>query len=160
MRAPTNGILEQVQISNLRAVPHFAATLADRAWNAWWTDKIPLSEYRTWVDACLPGDGVPMALVAHDSDHYLGSAKLIPSDLDSRPQYTPWIAAVWVDPEHRRQGIATRLLQAAAAAVQQAGFASVYLCASAANTDFYLARNFRQIETDVEHLNIFVLDTR
>ncbi len=146
-------------ISNLRAVPHFAATLADRAWNAWWTDKIPLAEYRGWVDACLDGDNVPLALVAHDGDRYFGSVKLIASDLDSRPQYTPWIAALWVDPGYRRQGTATRLINEAAASAKEAGFASVYLCASAANTPFYLARNFRQIEADVEQLNIFVRDT-
>jgi ribosomal protein S18 acetylase RimI-like enzyme len=148
--------MSELHISNLRTVPHFAETLADRAWNAWWTDKIPLSEYRSWVDACLVGDGVPMALVAHDGDRYLGSVKLIASDLDSRPQYTPWIAALWVDPEYRRQGTATRLINAAASSAQQAGFTSVYLCANTANTPFYLARNFRQIEADVEQLNIFV----
>ncbi len=145
-------------ISDLRAVPHFAATLADRAWNAWWTDKISLAEYRSWVDACLVDEGVPMALVAHDGERYLGSVKLIASDLDSRPQYTPWIAALWVDPENRCQGVATRLLHEAAASAKRAGFASAYLCASAENTPFYLARNFRQIETDVEQLNIFVLE--
>ncbi|MGH0361433.1 GNAT family N-acetyltransferase [Sinorhizobium meliloti] len=38
---------------------------------------------------------------------------LIENDLDDRPQYTPWIAALWVEPDMRRRGIAAKLMEAA-----------------------------------------------
>ncbi|WP_318854340.1 GNAT family N-acetyltransferase (plasmid) [Sinorhizobium meliloti] len=38
---------------------------------------------------------------------------MIENDLDDRPQYTPWIAALWVEPDMRRRGIAAKLMEAA-----------------------------------------------
>ena len=40
---------------------------------------------------------LPMAVVAHSDHGYLGSAFLIHSDMEERPQYSPWVAAVWVE---------------------------------------------------------------
>ncbi|MEJ7011468.1 GNAT family N-acetyltransferase [Sinorhizobium meliloti] len=36
---------------------------------------------------------------------------MIENDLDDRPQYTPWIAALWVEPDMRRRGIAAKLME-------------------------------------------------
>ena len=39
---------------------------------------------------------------------------VVADDMDGvRPAMSPWIATLWVDPRHRRRGIATRLLQEA-----------------------------------------------
>lgn len=145
-------------ISDLRDRPGFADTIADRAWHAWWTESgVPLADYRAHLDPMMEGDGVPFALVAHEGDAYVGSVLVIENDLEARPQYAPWIAALWVEPEQRRQGVAVQLIDAARAEAARLGWQACYLCATPDNSPYYLARGFRQLEADVAGLNVFVI---
>ena len=147
-------------ISNLAHVPQFADTVADRGWHAWWQhDGVSLEFYRTGLEPMLKGEGIPAGFVAHRGEAYLGSALLIENDLEARPSLSPWIAALWVDPEHRRQGIANDLMTAARAAAATVGQQTVYLCGEKKVTPYYLARGWRQIETDVGGLNVFKMAT-
>ncbi|WP_234827476.1 GNAT family N-acetyltransferase [Sinorhizobium meliloti] len=70
---------------------------------------------------------------------------MIENDLDDRPQYTPWIAALWVEPDMRRRGIAAKLMEAARKEASARGHAFCYLCATPDNSPYYLARGFKQI---------------
>jgi GNAT superfamily N-acetyltransferase len=147
-------------ISNLRDVPRYVDTVASRGWHAWWTDSpVPLAEYRNWVQACIESTGVPACFVAYSGEQYLGSVKLIASDLEARPQYTPWIAALWVDEAFRRQGIAARLIDAARAEAGLCGHKTAYLCATPENSPYYLARGWKLLEEAVSGLNIFTIPT-
>lgn len=143
-------------IHDLRELPDFVDRVAERGWSAWWTDSgVSLAEYRAQFEPMLSGDGLPLALVAHDGDRYAGSVLLIEDDLSARPQYAPWIAALWVEPEDRRQGLAARLIAAARAEAARLGDEVCYLCAEARLRDFYLKNGFRVIERDVEGLDVF-----
>ncbi|HVY16515.1 MAG TPA: GNAT family N-acetyltransferase, partial [Rhodopila sp.] len=147
-----------MQISNLRSVADFASTIADRCWHEWWKDSaISLSQYRSGIRKMTAERGIPMALVAHREEQYLGSVLLIDNDLDIRPQYSPWIAALWVEPGSRRQGIAGKLIQAARTEAKSLGHQVCYLCATETNSPYYMTRGFRLIELDVVGLNIFVI---
>lgn len=144
-----------MKISNLKDAPGFADTVADRGWNAWWTESgVPLEQYRAHLDVMIEGNGIPFCLVAHDDDVYLGSVLVIDDDLEARPDYAPWIAALWVEVSARRRGIASRLIDAARAEAIRLGNEICYLCATADKTDFYRARGFALIETDVCGLNV------
>ena len=148
-------------ISNLCAVPHFADAVADRGWAAWWTDSgVPLSDYRKHLTPMLASEASERAFVAHAGDTYLGSALLIENDLEPRPLLTPWVAALWVDADQRRRGIAARLMEAARHEAARQGKAKVYLCAVPAVSAYYVKRGWREIETDVAGLNVFESDTR
>jgi hypothetical protein len=85
-----------MQISNLRDVPHFADTIADGGWHAWWTDSgVPIADYRVHLNPMIDdGSHVPFALVAHDGQIYLGSVLVIECDLGARSHLAPWIAAL------------------------------------------------------------------
>lgn len=147
-----------MEISTLKNQPFFADTVADRGWHAWWTQSgVPLTQYRAHFDPMIEGKGVPFCLVAHEGDVYLGSVLVIEDDLDDRPQYTPWIAALWVEPEWRRQGIAAKLIAAARAEALRYGQSSCYLCATPDKSPYYLAQGFKQIEDDVSGLTVFVI---
>lgn len=149
-----------IEISNLKTCPQWADTIADRAWHAWWTETdVSLAEYRAHIDPMIDGNGVPFALVAHSHGVYLGSVFVIENDLDERPHYAPWIAALWVEPESRRQGIAAALISAARQEISALGHETCYLCASPQNSPYYLARGFRQIESDVSGLNVFSISS-
>jgi GNAT superfamily N-acetyltransferase len=143
-------------VSNLRQRPQFADTIADRGWNAWWVESgAPLPDYRAHLDPMVQGAGIPSGFVAHTGTRYLGSSLLIECDHDLRPNLTPWIAALWVEPEARRSGIARDLITAARIEAKKLGHERCYLCASPDNSPYYLNRGFEQIEADVGGLNIF-----
>jgi predicted N-acetyltransferase YhbS len=54
---------------------------------------------------------IPLSVVAHEDRELLGSASLIPHDMDTRMELTPWLAGVFVAPEHRRRGIGAALVR-------------------------------------------------
>ncbi|MBI1218329.1 MAG: GNAT family N-acetyltransferase [Rhodobacteraceae bacterium] len=143
-------------ITELRTAAAFAETVSDRIWRAWWQeDGFPLSHIADRVAASLTTTGLPLSLVAHRGGRFLGTASLIPSDLDARPQLSPWVAAVWVEPDHRNTGIGTALVQAAADLAFARGFGPVYLCATPANSGFYQRIGWTLIESGVGGLNVF-----
>ena len=147
-----------MKISALKDRPDMADVIADRCWNAWWTETpVSQAEYRAHLDPMIEGKGIPLALVAHEQGKYLGSVLLIENDHDDRPQYSPWIAALWVEPEARRKGIAAKLMEAARSEAVKFGHGVCYLCATADNSPYYIARGFSQIEADVSGLNIFTI---
>ncbi|MDW6021795.1 GNAT family N-acetyltransferase [Mesorhizobium sp. BAC0120] len=147
-------------ISNLRSVRAFAKTVADRAWYEWWTNTdVSLAEYRSGIERMVDGDddAIPSALVAHIGKQYAGSVLLIDNDLETRPQYSPWIAALWVEPEFRRQGVAGELIEAARGQAARLGHGTCYLCATPTNSPYYLARGFRLLEPGVDGLDVFAI---
>ncbi len=87
------------------------------------------------VRECMDGPDIPLSLVAHEGPDFHGCAHLIASDLDERPHYTPWIAAV-------EEGFSR-------------GFDTVYLCAEPHLAPFYEKMGWRCIEEGVAGLSVF-----
>jgi N-acetylglutamate synthase-like GNAT family acetyltransferase len=56
-------------------------------------------------------DRIPLTVVAVDDGEVLGSASLIVQDMETRMELSPWLAAVFVGPEHRRQGTGAELVR-------------------------------------------------
>ncbi|MCZ4091962.1 GNAT family N-acetyltransferase [Sinorhizobium psoraleae] len=158
MRGPvTDG---NIVISDLRAVPHFADAIADRVWRAWWKPKgFPLEHVAGLVRENLGSGPLPLAIVAHRGSTFVGTASVIASDMEERPQYTPWVAAVWVDPAFRRQGIGGTIVGHAARAAFAAGADTAYLCAVPAKSAFYQGLGWSLHEQDVgdHRLDVFTL---
>ena len=55
--------------------------------------------------------GIPLTVVAHENRELLGSASLVRNDMATRPELTPWLAGVFVAPEHRRRGVGAELVR-------------------------------------------------
>jgi GNAT superfamily N-acetyltransferase len=70
---------------------------------------------------------IPTTFIALAGEVLLGSASLVRHDLSSRPNLTPWLARVYVAPEHRRQGVGTALVSRAVAEAEQLGVEKLYL---------------------------------
>lgn len=144
------------QISDLRDHPEFAGTVADRVWQAWWREQgVALGEIDAMVSDCIDGPDMPLSLVAHDGPDFYGCAHLIASDLDERPQYTPWVAAVWVEPKARKTGLGTKLVLAAVDLGFSQGFGTIYLCAEPYLAPFYEKMGWTCIEERVAGLSVF-----
>lgn len=142
--------------SDLRAVPAFASVVADRVWRAWWKDKgLALTDLRARLDESFGTDPVPSTFVAHEGDRFLGCVALIGCDVEERPALTPWVAALWVEPEARRQGLAAALMTRATEAAFAAGHPQAYLAAELALAPYYAAGGWALLESDVDGLEIF-----
>ena len=70
---------------------------------------------------------VPSTFVYKLNGQLAGSAAIIHSDMDSRPELTPWLASVFVSPAFRRQGIGLELVRHVMAQAKQGGIATLYL---------------------------------
>jgi predicted N-acetyltransferase YhbS len=147
--------------SSLALRSDFINTVADRMWHAWWRDAgEPLSALLGHLRE-FRNDAVPLGIVAHRGDDFVGSALLIDSDLEERPHYSPWLAALWVEPEARSQGVATALADRILAEAAALAHDRVYLCAGADKDGYYAARGWEEVERDVgpHRLTVFVKPT-
>jgi GNAT superfamily N-acetyltransferase len=150
-----------LQISDLRLEPRFFDTVADRIWQAWWKPNgYPLEHIAKGLSEMMQGERIPFAIVAHEGGEFLGSALGIASDLEARPQYSPWVAAVWVEPQHRLKQIGRTLVGHAARTLFERGFARIYLCSSPKRLNFYTRQGWLPIEHGVgdQHQNVYVMD--
>lgn len=144
-------------ISDLREQPYFVDAVADRIWQAWWAHKgVPLSYIRGRLNDNLSTDAIPFALVAHDGLTFLGTSSVIPHELEDLPDYTPWVAAVWVETEHRTRQIGRSLVARAVADSFALGIPRVYLCAPPLRCNFYLRQGWQPVRENVGERGVTV----
>lgn len=55
------------------------------------------------------------------------SAAIVACDMESRPEWSPWLASVYVKPEFRRRGLGSALVTAVMNHAQQQGLSALYL---------------------------------
>jgi GNAT superfamily N-acetyltransferase len=100
-------------IDYLADAPQHIPTLA--AWHfAQWGELNPANDIAARTarfQTHLQKGAIPTTFVACDQDRLLGSASLVFHDLDIRPQYTPWLASVYVDPTQRSRGVGRSVVQ-------------------------------------------------
>jgi predicted N-acetyltransferase YhbS len=139
--------MSRAAISDLRDEPHFADAVAERIWRAFWQkDGHPLELLKRLVQHNLEEGPIPTALVAHEGERFLGTVSIIANDEESRPQYTPWIAALWVEPEHREQGIGALLVERGVEFAFRTGARRVYLLSGPQRRPFYENRGWSVVE--------------
>jgi predicted N-acetyltransferase YhbS len=72
-------------------------------------------------------DALPLTWVAFSQGVLLGSASLVAADMEIRPELTPWLASVFVAPEHRRQGLGRSLVSHVTEQARLQGYRSLFL---------------------------------
>jgi N-acetylglutamate synthase-like GNAT family acetyltransferase len=147
----------KIAISDLRQRPEFFDTVADRIWSTWWEWRdVPLSYIRGRLQQNLNAESIPFALVAHEDRTFLGTASVISSDMEDLPQFTPWVAAVWVDPEYRKRRVGRALVTRAVDDVFALGISRAYLCAPQERRNFYLRQGWLPLMENVGHPGVTV----
>ncbi len=63
--------------------------------------------------------GLPRMWVMTHEQEPIGTAALVACDLDTHPEWSPWLASVFVLPEHRKKGRGKALIRHAMHAAQQ-----------------------------------------
>ncbi|MCE3026562.1 MULTISPECIES: GNAT family N-acetyltransferase [unclassified Salinicola] len=112
--------------------PHLD-TLARWTYAAWGA-LYPEESWPQWRDHLrrqCGEQGVPSVFVAIAEEAGreipVGTASLTESDLDSRPELTPWLASVFVPPAWRGRGIASALVERVAEEARVGGCPGCYL---------------------------------
>ena len=72
-------------------------------------------------------EGVPSIYIAYKNNELIGSAALIEHDLDTHPELTPWLAAVFVKEKWRGSGVATLLVDRCEMEAKRIGVKTLYL---------------------------------
>lgn len=155
-REPSPG---SISISDLTDAPGLAAAVADRIWRAWWEPYgASLADVEGALKEVASATDFPFTLLATRHGQFLGTVTAIQTDIHQRPDLGPCLAALWVEPQARRQRIAHMLMAAAMARLSSHGFTHVYLAAKPPLRPFYEAAGWSIIESDVgdDHLGVFV----
>jgi predicted N-acetyltransferase YhbS len=120
-----------VRIEQLAKRAELLPVVAAWIYNEWWQD-IEGSSVSTVTDllrAHWVPDRIPMTLVASLDMLPVGTATLLSHDIGTEqwPQLSPWLAAVYVVPEHRRRGVGSSLVNAIVSGAAAAGKDVLYL---------------------------------
>ncbi len=75
----------------------------------------------------LNRDRLPLTLVAFMDGQPAGTASIYLHDLPARPDLSPWLAAVYVAPPYRKQGIGSELVKAIENTAQRLQIKRLYL---------------------------------
>jgi GNAT superfamily N-acetyltransferase len=118
-----------VQIDLLADRPEFIPLLAEWHHREWaylrpgfsMRDRVALMQERSCRHE------LPITIVASSGTKLLGSAMLIARDMDTDPEYSPWVAGVFVSPTHRRRCIGRALSEHVLHEAARLGFATLYL---------------------------------
>lgn len=124
--------METWDIQNIAGRPE----LLERA-AAWFHAKwgVPLEAYRESMEASLSGCAVPRWYAALEGGRIIGGLGVIENDFHDRKDLHPNVCAVYVEPEHRCQGLAGALLGRVCGDMKDLGFEKLYLVTD--HTSFY-----------------------
>lgn len=102
--------------------------LLDRA-AEWFHEKwsVPLEAYRESMKASLTGCAVPRWYIVTEDEKIIAGLGVIENDFHNRKDLTPNVCAVYVEPEHRCQGIAGGMLARVCGDMKELGFPALYL---------------------------------
>jgi GNAT superfamily N-acetyltransferase len=136
-----------MQIDYLANHPHFIPTLARWTYQEWHHlrpgDSVERRIERLRTES--NGSPIPTVVVAFDGAELFGSAKLVVSDMDTRPELTPWLAGVFVTPRHRRRGIGAALVRRVMDEARHLGIPRLYLYTPSA-APFYAKLHWSMFE--------------
>ncbi len=126
--------------------PDLIPTVADWLWREFWRidGYTPEQTRQAVADAQRPS-GMPQCFVLLWDGQPIGTASLAAEDLDERPDLTPWLAGVYVDPAHRGQGHAAHLIAAVEAACRSALISTLWLYTNTAER-VYARAGWRSVD--------------
>jgi GNAT superfamily N-acetyltransferase len=149
MRKVNHKRMKDIQIKNLCEHTEQIPLLAKWHYRQWGdlTGASSQHDYQKLLSTHAFSQCIPMTLLALNGNRLLGSVNIVESDLDMRPELTPWLAQLYVAPEQRGRGIGSTLVRAAVARTTDLGFDALYLYTSGALPIFYESMGWTTRET-------------
>ena len=136
-----------MRIEHLEDHPEHVAELARLHHEEWGylTPGVDASERAARLHRQREHSGIPTTFIALDGAVLCGSAMLVTHDMDIRPQYSPWLASVFVVPQYRNRGYGALLVKRAMAEASALGVPLLYLYTPDAQ-DFYARLGWDVVE--------------
>lgn len=141
--------MEHPVIIDLKDTPDFIPTLA--AWHqAEWASLNPgesLEQRIARMGRYLSDDALPRMFVWVEDGQPLGTAAFVASDMSTRPEWGPWLAAVYVKADCRGRGIGATLVQHVASHAAAAGFSELFLF-TPSKAHYYAKRGWQTLSQE------------
>lgn len=145
-------------IANLRDHPAFFDTAVERIWQTWFEQEgYPLTHIADQLDHDKGSDSPPFVLVAFQGSTFLGTATVAASARPDIQRCTPYLANVFVEQEHRCQGIGRALINQAVLRTFSLGIKRLYLTTRPENRTFYENGGWRSAGNPVGTEQLVVL---
>jgi len=128
----------------------FIPTIAKWHWDEW-GHTYPSGSLRGWTEGLAKRtnrDRIPTTYVALEGGEPIASTTLVEHDMSTHRDLTPWLAGVYVKPEHRRRGIGAALVTHTQHKAVQMGVQRLYLYTNSAR-DFYRKLGWDDFATDL-----------
>nr|WP_295885893.1 GNAT family N-acetyltransferase [uncultured Devosia sp.] len=151
--------MSSLTIASLRQHPELRPIVADRIWRAFWEPYgSPLDVLEAALDDVLAATDFPFTLVALDDNGFVGTVTAIQSDIAARSELGPCVAALWVEPKARGQGIGRALVSSTLSCLAAQGCDRCYLPAKPHLHDYYAKGGWSLVERGVgdDMLDVFV----
>ena len=104
-----------------------------------WAPDIPFERVIAKFEEHLNDQDLPLTFLALDNDIPVGMCSLREND-GIRPDLTPWLGSLVVDPKYQKQGIGKMLIDATVGKAKKLGFENIYLFAIDSNIPQYYER--------------------
>ena len=122
-------------IQSLHAAPQHASRVTEWLWQAFGGATLPQAFFASIVEHSQTPGALPITFVAVEGERLLGTVGLWRCDLISRQDLYPWMAALYVAPEARGQGLAGKLQQHVIEYARAQGYGELFLYSAC--RDFY-----------------------
>jgi GNAT superfamily N-acetyltransferase len=117
-----------IQILDLKDAPDHLATLAlwhQKEWS-YLNPGETIEQRMARMQPFLNDNFIPSTFIAKNHT-MLGSASIVENDMKTEPQLSPWLASVFVAPEHRKKGIGSSLVLHVMAQARNRKIKTLYL---------------------------------
>jgi GNAT superfamily N-acetyltransferase len=135
-------------------------TIARWHWDEWGHSD-PAGSLQSWTEGLrerTKRGEIPTTYIALHDDKPIGSVTLVEHDMSKRLDLSPWLAGVYVKPEHRGRGVGSALVQHAVAEAAKMGIKRLYLYTNPAK-EFYEKLGWRHVADDYyEGQPVFIMD--
>ncbi len=101
--------MEIVPLADKKEHIHELAELHHAEWKHL-NPSLSLEERTEAIAEAAGRESIPSIFIAISGSQLVGSAALVENDMDTRPDLSPWLAAVYVKKAFRHQGIAKELI--------------------------------------------------
>ena len=139
-----------IVLKQLSECPEHLETVGRWIYEEWWSKRCDSPEVVfNWLRTHTKLDTVPYSVIALAEGEPVGSCCVIENDCIHRPQYAPWVAAVYVRPDFRRRGIASMILHEAASIAARARIKGLFIDCLAVTASVYEKNGWAIYEREV-----------
>ena len=139
-----------MELKQLSECPEHLEAVGTWIYEQWWrkpdnSPEVVLCRLRQHTQR----DAVPFTIVALEDGQPVGSCCVIENDCVHRPQYAPWVAAVFVKEQWRHRGIVSCILQEACRVARRAGVKGLYIDCHVNTVPLYEQNGWTILEREV-----------